>query len=166
MLEVSLFQILSTFNFHFATVITVIPHIRCSSPHPLIALYKFKVANSWPFTSNLFVCLSLHSVQKSFPCSLFVSSATSVTRYQNKINPSWSKCSHSSSFCLKVLFFKNSPTSHRKFSILLYENLFSRSFKNRPIWSHCFRVSLSTPGRLAAPPAFQNNKKCPLSLTL
>ena len=37
----------------------------------------------------------------------------------------------------KVIYFKITQSSHQNFGILLYENLLPRTFKNRPIWSHC-----------------------------
>ena len=40
-------------------------------------------------------------------------------------------------FLLESYVFQNSSKNNHIFGILLYENLLPRTFKNRPIWSHC-----------------------------
>ena len=46
------------------------------------------------------------------------------------------KSSHSS-FHMNIDVFQNSPKSYNTFGLVLKENLYPWTFKNRPIWSRC-----------------------------
>ena len=53
-----------------------------------------------------------------------------------------------SSLTLKMLLFHFSPRIHHAFGLLFIETMSPRTFKNRPIWSHCRGVAFfsSCPG--------------------
>ena len=59
----------------------------------------------------------------------------------------YKSCPNVSAICLKIStavftlwgLFQSSPKVNNPFGILLKTNLLPRTFKNRPIWSHCTR---------------------------
>lgn len=68
---------------------------------------------------------------------------SSVTRCCNKNSRYVSKSCPKKQFLLESEVFQNAPKSYQISWLLWHENLSPRTFKNRPIWFHCFWDKIS-----------------------